>query len=224
MPVTALVFWIAAFSISGVPLFNGYVSKGMVLMAAEQTSILLWVLLEIASFGTLVSFLKIGYFAFLRPGETQASDPPKLMQAGMLGAAALCVIIGVYPPVLYALLPYPTTYAAYAPVHLLGALVVLGAAAIFFFTIGRRLLEPHDTRLRDVDVVYAAAGHGTFSVARGLCGVFRRVYGYALTASGFLFSSGRLAMGAEDRSTSWNFAVFGIVIVACILVVVMGVN
>ena len=69
MPVTAIAFWIAAFSIAGVPLFNGFVSKGMVLLAAEHTSIWLWVLLEIASFGTFVSFLKLGYFAFLRPGD-----------------------------------------------------------------------------------------------------------------------------------------------------------
>ena len=113
MPVTALAFWIAALSISGVPLFNGYVSKGMVLMAAENTSIWLWVLLEIASFGTCLSFLKLGYFAFLRPGSSEASDPPLLMQAGMLGAAALCIIIGIYPRLLYGILPYPTTYLAY---------------------------------------------------------------------------------------------------------------
>ncbi|MGB9176052.1 MAG: proton-conducting transporter membrane subunit, partial [Methanoregula sp.] len=70
MPVTAIAFWIAVFSIAGVPLFNGFVSKGMVLLAAEQTSIWLWVLLEIASFFTFLSFLKLGYFAFLRPGTT----------------------------------------------------------------------------------------------------------------------------------------------------------
>ncbi|MDD1718512.1 MAG: hypothetical protein LUQ25_00500, partial [Methanoregulaceae archaeon] len=84
MPVTAFAFWVAALSISGFPLFNGFVSKGMVLMAAEHTSIWIWVLLEIASFGTFVSFLKLGYFAFLRRGDTLASDPPLLMQAGML--------------------------------------------------------------------------------------------------------------------------------------------
>ncbi len=128
MPVTAIAFWIAAFSISGIPLFNGYVSKGMVLLAAEQTNFWLWVLLEIASFGTFVSFLKLGYFAFLRPGDTKATDPPLLMQAGMLGAAALCIVIGIYPQILYALLPYPLVYDAYAPMHVVSALLVLGAA------------------------------------------------------------------------------------------------
>src|SRR5512137_369920 len=107
MPVTAFAFWVAAFSIAGVPLFNGFVSKGMVLAAAEQTSVWLWILLEIASFGTFVSFLKLGYFAFLRDGDSQASDPPALMQVAMLGAAGLCIIIGIYPQVLYAILPFP---------------------------------------------------------------------------------------------------------------------
>lgn len=216
MPVTALVFWIAAFSISGVPLFNGYVSKGMVLMAAEQTSPLLWVLLEIASFGTFLSFLKLGYFAFLRPGETQASDPPKLMQAGMLGAAALCVIIGVYPKILYSLLPYPTTYAAYAPVHLAGALIVLGAAAIFFFTVGKRLLEPHDTHLQDVDVIYMAAGRGITAFSDGLQDCFRRVYAGAITSAGGLSYAGTSVMRMENRDVNLNMALFvGTLVIIC---------
>jgi len=223
MPVTALVFWIAAFSISGIPLFNGYVSKGMVLMAAEQTSPLLWVLLEIASFGTFLSFLKLGYFAFLRPGETQASDPPKLMQAAMLGAAALCVIIGVYPPVLYALLPYPTTYVAYAPVHLAGALVVLGAAAIFFFTVGRRLLEPHDTSLQDVDVIYMAAGRGITAFSDGLQDCFRRVYAGANTAAGGFSGAGTAVMRMENRDVNLNSGLFVGTLVIISAVLILGV-
>src|SRR5512137_2422376 len=120
MPVTAFAFWVAAFSIAGVPLFNGFVSKGMVLAAAEHTSIWIWVLLEIASFGTFVSFIKLGYFAFLRPGDTKASDPPRLMQAAMLIIAALCIVIGIFPQALYALLPYPTAFVAYDPIRIGG--------------------------------------------------------------------------------------------------------
>ncbi|OGS50813.1 MAG: hypothetical protein A3K65_08495, partial [Euryarchaeota archaeon RBG_16_68_12] len=67
MPVTAIAFWVAAFSISGVPLFNGFVSKGMVITAAEEHSLILWILLEAASFGTFLSFLKLGWFTFMRP-------------------------------------------------------------------------------------------------------------------------------------------------------------
>ena len=76
MPVTAIAFWIAAFSISGVPLFNGFVSKGMVITAAQQTNTLIFVLLEIASFGTFLSFLKLGYFAFSAPEQLKPAIRP----------------------------------------------------------------------------------------------------------------------------------------------------
>ncbi len=175
MPVTAIAFWIAAFSIAGVPLFNGFVSKGMVLLAAEHTSIWLWVLLEIASFGTFLSFLKLGYFAFLRPGTTEASDPPLLMQAAMLGTAALCIIIGIFPALLYALLPYATSYVAYDLAHIVSALLVLGAAALFFFTIGKKVLEPHDGAQRDFDILYRTVCHGICVAARGLQEFFRHI-------------------------------------------------
>ena len=224
MPVTALAFWVAAFSISGVPLFNGYVSKGMVLTAAGETSVLLWVLLELASFGTFVSFLKLGYFAFLRPGNTEASDPPPLMQAAMLGAAGLCILIGVYPQVLYAILPYPTTFSAYDPEHLASALVVLGAAAAFFFAIGRRFLEPHDAGIGDADVAYGKLAGGIIAFAGSLQEAFARVYNGVVAAALALFTAGRYAMGMEGRDANWNIALFGAILVALVTVVILGVG
>jgi multicomponent Na+:H+ antiporter subunit D len=224
MPVTAAAFWIAAFSIAGVPLFNGFVSKGMVLVAAEQTSTLLWVLLEIASFFTFLSFLKLGYFAFLRPGTTGASDPPLLMQAGMLGAAALCIIIGVWPPFLYALLPYPTSYSAYDAAHVMSALLVLGAAALFFFTIGKRVLEPHDVPQMDFDLVYRKACHGICLAARGLQDLFRIVYANSTAAARLLFVAGTVAMGMENRDANWNIAIFAGFLIALVAVVILGVG
>ena len=224
MPVTALAFWVAAFSISGVPLFNGYVSKGMVLTAAEQTNIWLWILLEIASFGTFLSFLKLGYFAFLRPGDTEASDPPLLMQAAMLGAAGLCLVIGIFPQILYGILPYPTTYMAYDPEHLVSALLVLGAAAIFFFAIGRKILEPHDVQTRDFDVAYRKLAYGVMAFAGILQASFVRFYSGVVAAVLTLFTVGKHAMGMENRDTNWNLAMFGCVLVALVTVVVLAVG
>lgn len=224
MPVTALAFWVAAFSIAGVPLFNGFVSKGMVLAAAEHTSIWLWLLLEIASFGTFLSFLKLGYFAFLRDGDSQASDPPLLMQAAMLGAAALCIIIGIYPAALYALLPYPVTYAAYDPAHVFSAVVVLGAAAVFFFTAGRTLLRPHDTRLKDVDILYQAAGRGLVAFAGRLRDASALVYDVATSGALLLFTAGKVAMGWENGDTNRDMAVFFGVVVALVGVILLGVG
>jgi formate hydrogenlyase subunit 3/multisubunit Na+/H+ antiporter MnhD subunit len=222
MPITAIAFWVAAFSIAGVPLFNGFVSKGMVLMAAEHTSIWLWVLLEIASFGTFVSFLKLGYFAFLRPGTNEASDPPLLMQAAMLGTAALCIIIGLFPALLYTLLPFTTSYDAYDPAHILSAVLVLGAAALFFFTVGKKVLEPHDVPQRDFDVLYARACHGVCIAARGLQELFRIIYTYVTAGTRLLFAAGMVAMGMENRDANWNIAMFVGVLVALVTVVILG--
>ncbi len=224
MPVTAFSFWVAAFAISGVPLFNGFVSKGMVLMAAEQTSIWLWVLLELASFGTFLSFIKLGYFAFLRPGDAKASDPPHLMQVAMLGVALFCIVIGVFPQILYALLPYPTTFAAYDPVRIWGTLLLMGAAVTFFFTIGKKILEPHETPLKDFDVLYIGFGRGVTACAGILQVVFVRIYAYAITAALMLFATGKIAMRMEDRDANWNIAMFWSVLVSLVVVVLLGVG
>ena len=223
MPVTAFAFWVAAFSIAGVPLFNGFVSKGMVLAAAEQTSVWLWVLLEIASFGTFVSFLKLGYFAFLRPGDSQASDPPAIMQAAMLGAAGLCIIIGIYPQVLYAILPYPAAFEAYDPIRILSAVVVLGAAAGFFFTVGKKILEPHDTRLVDIDAAYIAIGGGVTTFAGLLQLLFSRIYESGTGMVRLLFTAGRIAMRGEAGDTGGNIALFAALLLALMAVIVLGV-
>ena len=224
MPVTAFAFWIAAFSISGIPLFNGYISKGMVLLAAENTSIWIWVLLEIASFGTFLSFLKLGYFAFLRPGDTKATDPPVLMQAAMLGTAALCILIGIFPEVLYAILPYPTTYVAFDPVRIAGTLLILGSALVFFFTIGRKYLQPHDTQLKDFDILYVAAGHGVTVFAGGLQEQFRKIYDIATKATRMLFTAGTYAMAGEGRDINWNLAIFTSMLVGFMIVIMLGVG
>ena len=196
----------------------------MVLLAAEHTNIWLWVLLEIASFGTFLSFLKLGYFAFLRPGTTEASDPPLLMQAAMLGAAALCIAIGVYPPLLYAILPYPTGYQAYDPVTIVGTLLILGAAATFFFTIGKRILEPHDTQLRDIDMLYIAVGHGIAAGAAKLQESFRVVYDYALDTAHTLIAVGVVAMRMEDRDVNWNVAFFSGTLIIVVSFLLLGVK
>jgi multicomponent Na+:H+ antiporter subunit D len=196
----------------------------MVLLAAEHTSFLIWILLVIASFGTFLSFLKLGYFAFLRPGTTEATDPPLPMQAGMITIALLCIAIGVYPPLLYAILPIPTAYQAYDPARLAEALIVLGAAAVFFFTVGKRLLEPHDPHLADMDVVYGAAARGVVSFAGGMQQAFRTVYqGATATAMGF-FQAGKMAMWMEDRDVNWNTVAFGCAFIAVLALVLVGVS
>ncbi|MBN1805511.1 MAG: hypothetical protein JW837_09685 [Sedimentisphaerales bacterium] len=120
MPVTFICCLIAALSISGVPPFNGFVSKwmvyqGVVQMESEtvgQSTVLLWpVWLLAAMFGsalTLASFVKILHSVFLnrqREHLQNVKEAPVLMLIPMGILAGLCVILGVfYVPVLNKLL------------------------------------------------------------------------------------------------------------------------
>jgi multicomponent Na+:H+ antiporter subunit D len=66
MPITAITFTIAALSIAGFPGFNGFVSKGMVIGAAQKKHLdVLWYLLLAGGVGTFLSFIKLGYSAFI---------------------------------------------------------------------------------------------------------------------------------------------------------------
>ncbi len=111
MPITFLVFVIAALSISGVPPFNGFASKWMVyqgLIELGKTGGKLWVLwLAAAMFGsalTLASFMKLLHAVFLgrppaRPlagatGEVKEVGPS--MWIPMMVPAVLCVVFGVF--------------------------------------------------------------------------------------------------------------------------------
>jgi len=170
----------------------------MIISAAEQENMIIWIMLEIGTFGTFLSFLKLGYFAFLREGTIEAKDPPLTMKIAMLSAAALCVAIGIYPPLLYSILPNGGSgYNAYNANTLLTSSIVLGAAALTFFTVGRKYLAPHETRLHDFDVGYVALGHGVMAFGRELQGAFGAVYGFITgrLVPGFSKLAGRMQTG-----------------------------
>ncbi|MBN2013559.1 MAG: Na(+)/H(+) antiporter subunit D [Candidatus Altiarchaeota archaeon] len=152
MPITATLFVIAALSISGVVGFNGFVSKGMVLEASHSLSIV-WLLLELASVGTLLSFLKVGYYGFFRKNEIDAKEAPQIMLVAMLIIAFLCIIIGLYPDLLLSILPYSTEYHPFSPTHVLGASQLLMVTGIFFL-VGLRVFSPHDRVTFDFDYIY----------------------------------------------------------------------
>ena len=131
MPLVLSLYMVAAFSISGFPLFSGFVSKSLVIHAAEldqQGSVFL--LLSLASIGTFLSLgLKLPYFTWFGPKASLTPAPvPWSMYLGMLITAGLNVAIGVYPSLLYGLLPFPVQYQPYTLLH------VTGTSQLLFFT------------------------------------------------------------------------------------------
>ncbi len=164
MPITMITCIIAAFSISGVPGFNGYVSKGMVIHAAELEGMhILALVLIVGSVGTFLSFLKLTYFTFIRKNdELEAKEAPWPMLIAMSVIAFLCVALGVYPQILYGILPYADTafhYHAYAFGHTLGTVELLMITAAGFFML-QFVFSPHERITYDIDHLYRKAGRG----------------------------------------------------------------
>lgn len=159
MPITCLTCLIASLSISGGPGFNGFVSKGMVISAvSEAHRPILELMLRLASVGTFLSFTKLCTFAFFTKNEnTAAKDPPFHMQLAMMATAFSCLLIGLYPTLLFDVLPHqPVDYHPYTVSHVVGVLqLFLLAGAVF--KMAQRAFSPHEWIILDFDYFYRMA-------------------------------------------------------------------
>lgn len=136
MPLTLTLYMIGGFSISAFPLFSGFVSKSMVVSAAAYENLaVIWLMLTLASAGTFLhTGLKLPYFTFFaKDAGIKAKEPPFNMLLAMGFAAFLNIFIGIYPAVLYNILPYPTDYVPYTSEHVVWALQILLFTALGFF-------------------------------------------------------------------------------------------
>ena len=157
MPWTFILYMVGAFSISGVPLFNGFISKSLVIAAAEEAHHgTVVALLQVASVGTFLSVaLKLPYFAwFASPPKGEAKEAPRHMLIGMGLAAALCIALGVAPGWLYARLPFPPVdYHPYNAAHVFEMLLMVSFTAVAFWWWLERM-RPHDVITLDTDWFY----------------------------------------------------------------------
>ncbi|HUW30304.1 MAG TPA: proton-conducting transporter membrane subunit [Planctomycetota bacterium] len=122
MPVTSTTCSIASLSISGVPPFNGFWSKLLIIVAAVQAASTLgnvaYVIAGITifvSFMTLVSFVKVQkYVIFGKLPEKLAAvkEAPVRMCVSLVVLAALCVGLGVFSQVALRKLVVPARDAA----------------------------------------------------------------------------------------------------------------
>ncbi|WP_247004797.1 Na(+)/H(+) antiporter subunit D [Halosolutus gelatinilyticus] len=103
MPLTAIGFALGALSITAMPGFNGYVSKGMILDAADPHSYgapeyqYLYYLLLLGAIGTLLSFIKLGYYAFLHgESDVEVADAKTGQTVAMLAVGGACLFLGVW--------------------------------------------------------------------------------------------------------------------------------
>ncbi|MFK7853087.1 MAG: Na(+)/H(+) antiporter subunit D [Granulosicoccus sp.] len=154
MPVTMVCCLIGAASISAFPLFSGFVSKSLILDASASNGYyLVWLALLIASAGVLShSGIKIPYFTFFaHDSGKRPAEAPIHMRVAMIITAALCVIIGVFPGLLYSLLPYDIDYRPYTVDHVLVQFQLLLFALLAFVFLMRSGLHPPEIRATNID-------------------------------------------------------------------------
>ncbi len=116
MPLTAITAIIASFSIAGVPLFNGFVSKWSIYVAAVQGGgsaaylPICAVVAILTSALTLASFIKFFGVSFLSRASTLVIEQARkrgrlevgwMMQLPQVFLCALCVLLGVAPVIAF---------------------------------------------------------------------------------------------------------------------------
>ena len=138
MPWTATLCIIGALSISAVPFFNAFVSKSMIMSALlEEHYNWIWPFMLFASAGVVEhAGIKIPFFAFFaHDSGIRTREPPRNMLVAMGIGAAACLAIGIWPDLLYGLLPHEVDYEPYTYTHILTQLQLLcfaiGAVAAF---------------------------------------------------------------------------------------------
>ncbi len=162
MPRTTVLWLISAASIAGVPLFNGFVSKWLIYVAALRAGFAVPALIAwIVSIFTMFSFMKASsgiFFGTESPASKRAHEAPRTMIAGGAILAAGCVVLGVAPQlgIRYVIAPalrgmgltsdinvswlgLSTAGGSwYATAGLLLAVVATGAGALIYWLVVRR--------------------------------------------------------------------------------------
>ena len=136
MPLTAVCGIVGALAISGFPLTSGFTTKTMISQAAANEG-LVWVymLLAAASAGVFLhAGIKFPWFVFFQKDSgLRPKDAPWNMGLAMVLFAALCLLLGVMPELLYGYLPYPVDYVPYTAGKVLFYLQLLMFSGLAFF-------------------------------------------------------------------------------------------
>ncbi len=138
MPLTTICGIIGALAISSFPLTSGFTTKSMISQAAVDEN-LIWVYMALtaASAGVFLhAGIKFPWFVFFqRDSGLRPKDAPWNMGLAMIIFAGLCILLGVFPELLYSLLPYPVEYVPYSIGKVLFYLQLLLFSGLAFFVL-----------------------------------------------------------------------------------------
>lgn len=199
MPLVAAFTFIAALGISGIPLFNGFVSKTLLhhaIVEAHGLAASGWlkaaeIIFIITGGGTLCSFLKLTIFTFMgkMPERYEkVKEVPLAMNLSMFLLSAIIILFGIFPNLFLKIFMIPALqywrYPAESLEHLahfhlweLKNFIDLAPsllAGILIFVVGVRfgLFHLHFPKWFGVDYWYYRAAMGFLSLARGAAGLY----------------------------------------------------
>ncbi len=214
MPFTFWCFVIAACSISGVPPFNGFVSKELILEGTLESGYgLFFAAAVLGAVFTAASFLKLGHAVFFgkTPQEIKkASDPHWSMLVSMGTLALGCLLFGLWyrfpldylikPALAFSLLPDLTeVHFAFGLNELLLVTVVILTIALFNHLLGVKLsgsglgASEHIHQAKGLNQIYDLAEARAFDIY-----VQGRNAGRYLAKGLFMI----------DRAVDWFYQVF----------------
>lgn len=165
MPIAAAACAFGALAMS-TPGLAGYVSKSLITSAAGKAEAFWpYIALMFGSAGVfLVSGLKLTWDAFLAPAQRNhdhVRDVAPNMTVAMGLTAALLLVFGLAPSLLFAQLPSPVTYDPYTLDHIVTQLQMLAVTALVFALALSRCWLPTPQALvtLDTDWLYRKFGY-----------------------------------------------------------------
>ena len=162
MPLTTAFCIVGAASISAFPFLSGFVTKSLILdETASGGHTVAWLVLLFASAGVFHhSGIKIPFFAFFaHDAGFRVKEAPRPMLIAMATMALGCVVIGIFPGLLYSILPFSMDYHPYTATHVVTQYQLLLFSALAFTVLKVTGIYPAEMRSvnLDVDWVYRRA-------------------------------------------------------------------
>jgi multicomponent Na+:H+ antiporter subunit D len=165
MPAALALYMVGAVSISSFPLFSGFVSKELAVQATSAAGYgVAVIVLKLVSVGTFLSTgIKLPYGTWFGPQgpgprtndgqELRVGPIAPSMYVAMGAAAAMNLAIGVYPRLLYDVLPFAVDYQPYT----VGKVIETGQLLLFTALVAWLLLDrigPKSMITTDTDWFY----------------------------------------------------------------------
>lgn len=180
MPLTTVCGTIGALAISAFPYTSGFISKSLISSASAYEHLtFVYFMLVAASAGVFLhAGIKFPWFVFFQKDSgMRPPDPPWNMRWAMILYSAACIGLGLFPNLLYGLLPYPVDYEPYTADHVVTQLQLLLFAGLAFFVM-LPMMKRTLTISLDLDWFWRVGGNKIVlflekSLGRGLAGLVK---------------------------------------------------